>query len=185
VEGLVSVDFRTATADDADQVAWLHADSWRRHYRGAYSDSFLDGDIDADRRSVWSSRLAVPAGTATVLAEYDGQLVGFVHVMFDHDPRWGSLVDNLHVHTSQRRTGIGTQLLARAAQAITDQATGNAMYLWVLQQNTAAQAFYYASGATCVETSTVPPPGRDPSRLNGSPKCLRMTWPDAAVIATG
>ena len=180
---MTSLQFRQAGPDDAEQVAWLHADSWRRHYRGAYADSFLDGDIDTERRDVWSARLAVPTPTATILAEYDGQLVGFVHVLFDHDPTWGSLVDNLHVHHSQRRTGIGTQLMAHASRAVTDQATGNAMYLWVLQQNTAAQHFYYASGATCVETSTVPPPGGDPARLNGSPKCLRMTWPDASQLS--
>ncbi|MEU4604894.1 GNAT family N-acetyltransferase [Kribbella sp. NPDC023972] len=175
--------FRSAGAGDAEQVALLHADSWRRHYRGAYADSFLDGDIDTDRREVWSARLAAPTGTATILAEYDDQLVGFVHVRFDNDPRWGSLVDNLHVYSSQRRTGIGTQLLARAAQAVIDQATGDAMYLWVLEQNTNAQHFYRARGATCVETATVPPPGGDPTRLNGSPKCLRMTWPDASTLA--
>ncbi len=174
--------FRSAKADDADEVAALHADSWRRHYRGAYADSFLDGDLDTDRREVWSKRLATQVDTATMLAEYDGRLVGFVHVMFDHDPRWGSLVDNLHVYSSGRRTGIGTQLMARAAQAVTDQATGNAMYLWVLKQNTNAQHFYLASGASCVETSTVPPPGGDPNRLNGMPACLRMVWPDATEL---
>lgn len=52
---------RMAGPDDAERVALLHADSWRRHYRGAYSDSFLDGDVVADRLSVWSVRLAGPA----------------------------------------------------------------------------------------------------------------------------
>ncbi|MEI8412096.1 MULTISPECIES: GNAT family N-acetyltransferase [unclassified Kribbella] len=179
---MAALGFRSATANDAERVASLHADSWRRHYRGAYADSFLDGDVEADRREVWSKRLAAPTDTATVLAEYDGQLVGFIHVEFDKDARWGSLVDNLHVDHRQRRTGIGTQLLARAAGAITDQAVGNAMYLWVLQQNTDAQHFYLASGASCVETAEVPPPGGDPTRLNGTPACLRMSWPDASQL---
>ena len=170
--------FRSAGIEDAEQVALLHADSWRRFYRGAYADSFLDGDIAANRREVWSARLAVPADADTILAEYDGELVGFVHVAFDDDPRWGSLVDNLHIFHSRRRGGVGTQLLGRAARAVTERATGNAMYLWVLQQNTDAQQFYRASGATCVETATVPPPGGDPSRLNGTPHCLRMAWSD-------
>ncbi len=33
--------FRLASPADAKAVADLHADSWRRHYRGAYSDAFL------------------------------------------------------------------------------------------------------------------------------------------------
>ena len=66
-----------------------------------------------------------------------------------------------------------------------NQANSNAMYLWVLQQNTSAQSFYIARGAVSVEAATVPPPGGDPTRLNGSPKCLRMSWPDAAQLSTG
>ncbi|MFC0626324.1 GNAT family N-acetyltransferase [Kribbella deserti] len=130
----------------------------------------------------WSARLAAPAGTATVLAEYGDQLAGFVHVVLDHEPKWGSLVDNLHVHHSPQRSGIGTRLLARAAEAVTDHATSKAMYLWVLRQNLAAQRFYLASGATCRDTATAPPPGGDPARLNGSPECLRMTWRDASQV---
>lgn len=175
--------FRAARSDDAVGIARLHADSWRRHYRGAYADSFLDGDVAAERRSVWVARLAAPKGTATILAEHDDRLVGFVHVAFDDDPTWGSLVDNLHVVHNRRRTGIGAQLLARAGRAVTEEATGKAMYLWVLQQNTQAQQFYLASGATSVETAIVPPPGGDTTRLNGTPRGLRMVWPDASVLS--
>lgn len=175
--------FRVAGPEDAEQVASLHADSWRRHYRGAYADSFLDGDVVADRHAVWSVRLAAPASTYTVLAEDDGRLVGFGHVVFDNDPRWGSLVDNLHIVHDRRRTGIGSQLLARCARATTRHPSGNGMYLWVLEQNTAAQRFYQASGAICVETAPVPPPGGDPARLNGTPHGLRMVWSDASLLS--
>jgi hypothetical protein len=105
--------FRTADAGDAEQIAVLHTDSWRRHYRGAYADSFLDGDITTDRRTVWSSRLAAPAGTVTILAELADRPVGFIHVVFDHDPS----------------------------------------------------------------------PGGDPTRLNGTPRKLRMTWSDVSQLS--
>ncbi|MEE6259258.1 GNAT family N-acetyltransferase [Plantactinospora sonchi] len=174
--------FRAAGPDDAARIAGLHADSWRRHYRGAYADSYLDGDVEAERRVVWSGRLAASGGTGTLLAEQGERLVGFVHVVFDDDPRWGSLVDNLHVVPDRHRTGVGTRLLARAARAVTEQATGTGLYLWVLAQNAAAQAFYAARGATHVETATVGPPGGDPTRLNGTPRKLRMVWADAASL---
>jgi hypothetical protein len=85
---MTSLVLRLAGLDDAEQVALLHAGSWRRHYRGAYSDSYLDGDIVTDRLSVWCARLAAPAASWTVLAEDDAGLVGFVHVVFDEDARW-------------------------------------------------------------------------------------------------
>jgi ribosomal protein S18 acetylase RimI-like enzyme len=175
-----TLQFRSAGPDDAEAVALLHADSWRRHYRGAYSDEFLDGDVVEHRRAAWSARLAVADGGAeTVLAERDGRLVGFVHVVFDDDARWGSLVDNLHVVHDHKGAGIGTQLLRRAAEAVGARASGPAVYLWVLQQNTAAQGFYLARGATCVEEV---PLTRDPEWLNGTPTKLRMAWPDAGSL---
>lgn len=138
-----------------------------------------------DRRSVWSARLNAPKNSATILAEDDERLTGFVHVVFDDDPEWGSLVDNLHVAQGYRRTGIGAALLRRAAQAVCDGAMSRAMFLWVLEQNTAAQHFYAACGAECEEITPVPPPGGDPTRLNGAPNVLRMVWADITGLSAG
>src|SRR5690349_19402246 len=124
---------RPAGPDDAQTVATPHADSWRRFYRGAYADSFLDGDIVAGPRAVWSARLGDPAGGRTLIAEDDAGPVGFVHVIFDADERWGSLVDNLHVTHSRRRGGIGTTLMMRAAAAAAECATSPSLHLWVLE----------------------------------------------------
>lgn len=173
--------FRAAGLDDAANVALLHADSWRRHYRNAYADSFLDGGVVADRRTVWSSRLAAPTNSMTVVAEDVTGLVGFVHVVFDDDARWGSLIDNLHVTHDRQRAGIGSALLTRAVEAVAERATGKSLYLWVLEQNVAAQRFYRAFGGTCVERATVSPPGGVPARLNGSPNKFRFTWPDISL----
>lgn len=175
------VRFRRASVDDANNVAALHADSWRRHYRGAYSDSFLDGDVLGDRKTVWSERLAEPGHSRTILAEDDAGLIGFIHVIFDDDPRWGSLIDNLHVDSSRRRGGVGTALLVRAGDAIRDQAAMPAAYLWVLDQNTAAQNFYRARGGVFVEKVAVPPPGGVASRLIGSPVGIRVAWPELFI----
>lgn len=175
--------FRAARSDDTERVAALHADSWRRHYRGAYADAYLDGDIHADRLAVWSARLAAPAHALTVLAEDDGGLVGFVHVIFDNDRRWGSLVDNLHVGHQRQRSGVGRALMAHAAAGVVERAASTSMYLWVLEQNLRAQRFYRALGGSHVEVAAVPPPGGVPTRLNGAPNGLRMVWPDAASLA--
>ena len=99
----MAVESRTAGPADADRVAGLHVASWRRHYRGAYADSFLDSDVVDDRRALWSARLADPTGRLTVVAEDGAELVGFVHVVFDDDDRWGSLIDNLHVRYGHQR----------------------------------------------------------------------------------
>ncbi len=173
--------FRLARADDADAVAKLHADSWRRHYRGAYSDAFLDADVVADRVAVWNDRLRKPDPRRyTILAE-DGDLVGFANTIFDDDPTWGALLDNLHVANGHKRRGIGSGLLELTAEAVIERATRIGLYLWVLEQNLDAQAFYQARGGRCVGREPASPPGGVVSRLTGSPAKLRYAWPEPAV----
>jgi ribosomal protein S18 acetylase RimI-like enzyme len=179
---MTAPNFRAAGPADADGIALLHAGSWRRNYRGAYSDAFLDGDVEADRRVVWSSRLAAPEKAQTIVAEHGDQLAGFVHVVFDADDQWGSLVDNLHVIPDCQRTGIGRELMRRAGVAVVAHATTPSLFLWVLEQNTSAQRFYRALGGIHSGTRAVPPVGGVEGRLNGSPRGFRMTWPDVTGL---
>ena len=84
----------------------LHADSWRRNYRGAYPDAFLDGDVLSNRLAVWTERLASERSErCTIIAERDGSVAGFAHTIFDDDPTWGCLLDNLHACTISRAKG--------------------------------------------------------------------------------
>jgi len=175
--------FREAGPDDAPAIAGLHADSWRRHYRGAYSDAFLDGDVTSFLMALWTERMASQDPLArTILAEVDGTVAGFAHTVLGRDATWGSLLDNLHVVNGRKRSGIGTWLLALTAQAVLDWSPSSGLYLWVLEQNTAAQAFYAARGGTCVQRREVEPLGGDPATLNGRPACFRYAWRDPAAL---
>src|SRR5206468_12030768 len=108
--------FRLAGPADAKAVANLHADSWRRHYRGAYSDAFLDGDVVADRLAVWTDRLREAAPHRYTLLAVDGSPIGFANTVFDDDPTFGALLDNLHVGDAHKRRGIGSRLLTLTAE---------------------------------------------------------------------
>jgi GNAT superfamily N-acetyltransferase len=171
--------FRAACPADARAIAGLHADSWRRHYRGAFSDAFLDNDVAGYLLPLWTERLAAPDPRArTILAEHDGELVGLAHTLLGADARWGAFLDNLHVAYGLKRQGIGTRLLALTAQAVLEVPSSSGLYLWVLEQNSDARAFYAARGGACVERDDVPPPGGDAARLNGKPIGLRYAWRD-------
>src|SRR5262245_47990894 len=178
-----SVTLRVPSARDAEGVAALHADSWRRHYRGAYSDSYLDGDVAEDRRIVWSDRLGRPSSShCTIVAEHDGKLVGFGHTIFDEDLAWGALLENLHVTYAQKRSGIGTLLLAAVARAVIERAPKSGLHLYVLEHNTAAQAFYETRGGARAGQRPVRPPGGVPSRITGTPVAYRFAWPEPSVL---
>jgi ribosomal protein S18 acetylase RimI-like enzyme len=180
--------FRTAGQGDAQAVAALHTDSWQRHYRGAYSDAFLDGEVRGFLLDLWAKRLAAPGpGDRTILAELDEAgggvtLVGIAHTVFDNNPTWGALLDNLHVSYGRKRRGVGTRLLSLTAQAVLAERPGSGLYLWVLEQNAGGRAFYDARGGTCVESRAVMAPGGEAARLNGKPSGLRYTWPDPAKL---
>ena len=176
--------FRVAEDSDAKAIAALHADSWQRHYRIAYTDRFLDEEAEGFLLNLWTGRFAGPdPGRCTILAEDgDGALAGLAHTAFDDHPAWGALLDNLHVAYDRKRRGIGTRLLSLTAQTVLAERPGSGLYLWVLEKNVNARAFYDARGGTCVESRDVLPPGGDPARLNGTPVGLRYHWPDPSVL---
>jgi len=177
--------YRASCPADAQAVAVLHADSWQRHYRGAFCDAFLDHDAPGHLLPLWTARLAAPDPQArTIVAERDGTVVGLAHAILGHDRTLGAFLDNLHVAYRLKRQRIGTQLLALTAQAVLDAAPSSGMYLWVLEQNSDARAFYTARGAVCVDRFPVPPPGGDPTRLNGQPITLTYAWPDPSQLLT-
>ena len=151
--------FRQASIPDVEAIAALHTESWQRHYRGAYLDSFLDGDVLTERLAVWRARLKAPsAAHFTIGAFKSDALVGFVHMILDQDPHWGTLLDNLHVTHRLKRHGIGRRLLTEAARELVQRCPADSrFYLWVLAQNTAAQAFYAACGGIRVETTLCGP----------------------------
>jgi ribosomal protein S18 acetylase RimI-like enzyme len=176
-----SVRYREATERDAADIATLHAESWRHHYRGSYLDSYLDGDVIADRLEVWTSRLAPPRlNQCTLIADYGGQVVGFAHTVFDHDPNWGALLDNLHVTSDLKGNGIGTRLLSHTALEFLQCRPAGTLHLWVLDQNVAAQSFYDARGGTRVESKL-----RGPFPGGGMAVGHRYFWPDPSQLIVG
>jgi ribosomal protein S18 acetylase RimI-like enzyme len=172
------VDYRSATTRDVEAIAGLHADSWRRNYRGAYSDAFLDADVFADRLAVWGDRLRQRSpDQCTIVAAGDSSVVGFAHTFLEDDVTWGALLDNLHVTHAVKRRGIGTELMAETARTVLERSPSAGLYLWVLEQNTAAQAFYEARGGRRVGQKVGGPfPG------GGTAIVLRYAWPDPTSL---
>jgi GNAT superfamily N-acetyltransferase len=172
------VETRPATADDVEAIAHLHAESWRRNYRGAYLDSYLDGDVVPERIAVWTERIIRPVvQSRTIIAERDGMFAGFVHTVFDDDAAWGALLDNLHVTHEMKGSGVGTVLMSASAHSVLEQESPTGLYLWVLEQNEPAQAFYRARGGTESGREL-----RGPFPGGGTAFALRMTWADPARL---
>lgn len=145
---------------DARAVAALHAESWRVHYREAYRDEYLDGDVVEDRLRVWNQRLSAPAPNQFVVLAFEGHdLIGFACAYGGHDETWGSLLDNIHVRPGHQGRGVGKGLMAEVAVWCRANYADCGLYLWVLEQNRRAQRFYQSLGASDQGGEISEPPG--------------------------
>lgn len=167
---------RAATAEDCEAIAQLHAASWRYAYRNALGAKYLAENVDEDRRRLWRERMRNPnAAQHVIVAPQDASLLGFACVYTGADARWGSLLDNIHVTQSLHRCGLGTRLLQAAAGHCARHAGNGGLFLWVLQDNLAAQNFYAKHHAENVGTDVWDAPGG-----NQVPR-FRVAWPASAL----
>jgi ribosomal protein S18 acetylase RimI-like enzyme len=172
-----SYQLRPAGAGDAEPLAALHAGSWQRTYRGMMSDAFLDGGALDNRRRVWHERLATPDADRLVTVADDGtRIVGFVCVFARADAGWGAYIDNLHVVHDWQARGLGRALMRSAAEWVCRTQPGAGVYLWVMEANATARAFYDRLGARNVETLEYPDPAG-----GYAPNC-RYVWADARAL---
>ena len=171
---------RLAGHDDALRVASLHAASWRAHYRGAMSDAYLEGPVEAERAAFWTDRLGHPRpGQVVLLAEDAATLVGFVCLFLDHDRVFGSFVDNLHVEFDRKRQGLGRTIMHAAAQAMHHALPLRPAYLYVLEWNATACSFYDRIGGRVVEH------GRQTEPDGSEVPVKRYLWDSPAVLLAG
>jgi ribosomal protein S18 acetylase RimI-like enzyme len=166
------VPIRPATVADADDIAALHAASWRSAYRGIFKDDTLGPSLDGERRAHWRARLAAMAPDDTVLIT---ARQGFIAVWASGDAGFGDYIDNLHVRPERRSAGLGRRLLGAAMQRVAARGERRA-YLWVFDANTRAIDFYRRLGGKIVEQ------GLD--EIDGQPvPHSRIAWNDTARLA--
>ncbi len=175
----MAVHVRDAGPRDAVLIAAIHARSWKDAYRGILSDSYLAGEVDAERLAVWQARMAVwdAAKHFARLAEVDGDPAGFVCVLADAEPEHGALLDNLHILPDHRAAGLGKRLLVDAARWIARTMPGVPMHLTVFQSNERARAFYRRMGG--LESEPFDGFERD-GRFH---RVVRVIWPAPGSVA--
>ena len=172
--------FRIAARRDAECIAALHAESWRRTYRGMMPDAFLDGPILSNRLEAWQARLDDDRPEQWICLALDAcYLVGFICVLAQEDETWGACVDNLHVVTNFHRKGIGAGLMLQAGEWLSRKYAQSGVYLWAMEANEPARRFYERLGGRNVETMLKPDPGG-----GTAPNC-RYAWASPAAVIEG
>ena len=82
---------RPATAEDADAIGRVQVETWRVAYRGLMPDEAIAGFDLEGRQRMWREGLAREPrpGSATFVAELDGEVVGFASVGRSRDDGGG------------------------------------------------------------------------------------------------
>jgi ribosomal protein S18 acetylase RimI-like enzyme len=141
---------RPATAADAPLIAAMHTASWQATYRGLLPAAFLEREVGDERSAWWRARMEAPGGDRrlVLIAELDEQTpAGFVCVEHQPDSPWGVLLDNLHALPAHQGVGVGKRLM-QAAQDWARSRGEAQLYLYVLEGNAPAIAFYERQGWT-------------------------------------
>jgi ribosomal protein S18 acetylase RimI-like enzyme len=171
------ISYRLATTADIDQIASLHAKSWKETYRGSFSDYYLDHEVDHDRHKVWSDRFSTPNDKQhIVIAEDSHELIGIVCTFIDYHPSYGCYLDNLHVRSGYKGTGIGKRLMHESARYVCTHRPNTALYLWVLEKNVNAIKVYEKLGGLNMGKDIFTNPG------GGSSYAHRIAWPDPTIL---
>ena len=88
---------RQARPEDADGIARVQNRAWRAAYEHVFGAERLARLSDGQRASAWRARLAGPAERTRVLvADHDGEVVGFAMIGPSRDPDARASVGELY-----------------------------------------------------------------------------------------
>lgn len=135
--------------DDRSKISSVYEQSWKTAYRGIVPDDYLDS-IPAGR---WASKVDNPSWHTLVCLE-DGQIIGtssFCKSRFDVFEGYGEII-SIYLLPEYVGKGCGRQLMERALSELRKQGYTKA-FLWVLEENNRARAFYEKMGFTISDKS--------------------------------
>lgn len=132
---------RQATAADAEAVALVHLETWRVAYAHTFPREALE-DMSAERVA---ARIEMHRRAPPLVAEQDGEIVGFVSVGPGMDHQTDGELYAIYVHPGHWGEGHGYELIAAGEERLRELGHGHAV-LWVLEDNPRARRFYERAG---------------------------------------
>lgn len=112
-----------------------------------------------------------------LIAEQEGNAIGFIAVLDRAEAGIDAFIDNLHVRPDLKGRGIGKKLMKAVAEKLIE-TNRSSVYLWVLNGNAAAEKFYLSRGAHIADTTTAKFGDAEVSQT-------RFVWSDLASLLAG
>ena len=129
---------RPGTPEDAEAVARVNVETWQAAYAHALPRDLLMNLSVQERAEFWRS-------WPPLVAEVDGEIVGYVAVGAGSDGDADGELFAIYVHPDHWGTGAGRRLIQAGEERL--RALGHSeASLWVLEDNPRARRFYEAAG---------------------------------------
>lgn len=133
---------RRAGADDAEAIRAVARASWTADYPTILSRETAESGVDEwYEPAQLRTELDRPA-TCVFVAEQEGDVVGFVHALWNREE---GVVFRVYVHPDHRGAGLGTDLVEHVRTAMESRGATH-LTAMVLADNEIGQGFYESLG---------------------------------------
>jgi ribosomal protein S18 acetylase RimI-like enzyme len=139
---------RPGTPEDAEAVARVHVETWQAAYAHVLPREGLER-LSGERTA---RRAELHRRSPPIVAEADGEIVGFVSVGPGNDPGSDGELYAIYVHPDHWGAGFGRQLVQAGEERLRELGHSHAI-LWVLEDNPRARRFYELAGWTADGTA--------------------------------
>lgn len=146
---------RSATPEDAKDIARIHAHSWRTAYRGLLPQRYLDAmspfvlTVRWQKRLRWDSTRPDRGEQDILVVEHEGQVAGFTEIgpcVDDSDLiGFAGEVNMLYVEPDLVGRGLGRRMLDHGLRVLGEREF-YWVVIWVLEANEPARRFYESAG---------------------------------------
>ncbi len=134
---------RPGTPADAEDVARVHIETWQAAYAHVLPREGLER-LSGERGA---RRAELHRRSPPIVAEANGEIVGFVSVGPGDDPGTDGELYAIYVHPDHWSAGFGRQLIQAGEERLRELGHSHVI-LWVLEDNPRARRFYELAGWT-------------------------------------
>ncbi len=154
---------RLASPNDAEDMTWIHVQSWKTNYKGIISQKYLDSinyeELLINRKEVLEKGIGFH-----LVSIYQEKVVGFCEAGFSilRETRKSSIenriekgeVYSIYVRDEHQGQGVGRELFKQALFWLKKKEL-SPVIVWTLKENQKARAFYESQGGKLIEVMEV------------------------------
>ena len=151
----MEVKVRRAVLEDAESIALVQVESWRKTYAGILPESYLES-LNAEKHALFWRQSLREGRMYVFVAEDSWGIFGFISGGAIRVPIEGYDAElyAIYLMPARQRRGVGQEMALALREALLMQGF-NSMVVWVLEQNLPGVSFYKRIGGLPIAQRTI------------------------------